>query len=180
MAIARPRLLILTPMVAATLVLFLPPVVVERAVSTFDTSQPSVRERIGMLHTGLAMVREHPFLGVGPEMVQPAYPAYRTDSAPMRTPPHLHNNLVQIAAERGLSGVAAYLAILTVFAVHAARSLRDRSLTGRSAIAGCLLAVAGVTVAGLFEYSWGDAEVWILTLTCLATPFALSPAASHS
>lgn len=179
-AIVRPRLLILTPMVAATLVLFLPPVVVARAVSIFDTSQPSVRERIGMLHTGLAMVRDHPFLGLGPEMVQPAYPAYRTDSAPKRTPPHLHNNLVQIAAERGLSGVAAYLAILAVFAVHAARSLRGRSPAGRSAIAGCLLAVTGVTVAGLFEYSWGDAEVWILTLTCLATPFALSPATSRS
>jgi O-antigen ligase len=176
-AIVRPRLLILTPMAAATLILVLPSVVIERAASTFDTGQPSVRERIGMLHTGLAMVRDHPILGLGPEMVQPAYPTYRTGSAPRRTPPHLHNNLVQIAAERGLAGVAAYLAILVVFTVQAARALRDRSLDARAAIAGCLLAVTGVTVAGLFEYSWGDAEVWFLTLTCLATPFALSPAA---
>ncbi|MCK5377503.1 MAG: hypothetical protein KAJ97_10490 [Acidobacteria bacterium] len=44
------------------------------------------------------------------------------------------------------------------------------------AVAGCLLAVFGVTLAGLFEYSWGDAEVWILTLMCIASPFALIPA----
>ncbi|MEJ2189014.1 MAG: O-antigen ligase family protein, partial [Acidobacteriota bacterium] len=166
-AIARPRMLILTPLVTATLVLILPPAVVERAASTFDTSQPSVRERIGMLHSGLAMVHDHPILGLGPGMVQPTYQTYRTEFAPERTPPHLHNNLVQIAAEKGLLGVAAYLAILAVFAVHAIRSLKDRSPTGRPAIIGCLLAVVGVTVAGLFEYSWGDAEVWILTLTCL-------------
>ena len=34
---------------------------------------------------------------------------------------------------------------------------------------------AGVTTAGFFEYNWGDAEVWILTLVSLSAPFALVP-----
>jgi hypothetical protein len=36
-----------------------------------------------------------------------------------------------------------------------------------------MLAIAGLSVAGLFEYNWGDAEVWIPTLAVLAVPFAL-------
>ncbi len=174
-AIARPRTLILLPMLAMTLVLALPQNVVERAASTFDPGQPSVRARIGMLHTGLAMVRDHPVFGLGPGMVQPAYPEYRAGAAPQRIP-HLHNNVVQIAAERGLVGLGAYLAILAVFVVYAARALRGPERASRPAVAGCLLAVVGVSVAGLFEYNWGDAEVWILTLMCLASPFALVPA----
>jgi hypothetical protein len=42
-------------------------------------------------------------------------------------------------------------------------------------IVGCLMAVAGVTAAGFFEYNWGDAEVWIVTLVSLSAPFALVP-----
>ena len=174
-AIARPRTLILLPMLAATLVLALPRSILERAVSTFDSAQPSVQERIGMLHTGMAMVRDHPILGLGPAVMQSAYPEYRVSTAPERIP-HLHNNAVQIAAERGLVGLGAYVAILAVFVVYAVRALRGPERASRPAVAGCLLAVVGVTVAGLFEYNWGDAEVWILTLMCLASPFALIPA----
>jgi hypothetical protein len=37
------------------------------------------------------------------------------------------------------------------------------------------MAVAGVTAAGLFEYNWGDAEVWIVTLVSLSAPCVLLP-----
>ena len=169
--LGRSRTLLLVPLAAVVLLLAMPRAVVERAVSVVDLDQPSIRERVAMLDAGVRMVRDHPFLGVGPGMVQQAFTSYRGAEAPERVP-HLHNNVMQIAAERGLAGLAAYLGILLVFAVHVWRALRLPTQVSRPAIIGCLLAAVGVTVAGFFEYNWGDAEVWIVTLVCLAAPFA--------
>ena len=169
--VGRPRTLLLVPLAAVVLALAMPQSVVERTVSVLDLEQPSVRERVAMLDAGVRMVGDHPVLGVGPGMVQPAFTTYRDEAAPPRVP-HLHNNLVQIAAERGLAGLAAYLGILLVFAFHIWRALRKPTQISRPAIVGCLSAIVGVTVAGVFEYNWGDAEVWIVTLVCLAAPFA--------
>ena len=72
------------------------------------------------------------------------------------------------------SSARAHPCVLATFAVHTWRELRRRGQPDLPALAGCLLAVWGVTVAGLFEYNWGDAEVWIVTLAVLAVPFALA------
>lgn len=173
-AVSRSRALILLPLVAVLAFLVAPQPVVQRVSSTFDLHDPATRERLAMYDAGLAMVRDHPVLGLGPGLVQPAFADYRSEEAPPRIP-HLHNNLIQISAERGIAGLATYLAVLAVFAFHVGRALRGGSETTRPALVGCLMAVAGVTTAGLFEYNWGDAEVWIVTLVGLSAPFALAP-----
>lgn len=171
-AASRPRALIFLPLAAMTFILILPQPVLNRANSTFNLRDQSTRERLGMLNSGLEMARDNPFFGLGPGMVEPAFAEYRSDEAPARIP-HLHNNVVQIAAERGGVGLLAYLAILAVFGIHSARALREATERQRSIIVGCLMAIAGVTAAGLFEYNWGDAEVWIVTLVSLSMPFGL-------
>jgi O-antigen ligase len=169
----RPRALFAYPVLALALALTLPRSVVDRVVSIVDLHQGSNYDRLCMLSSGAQMVEDNPVFGVGLGMVERRYPVYRADDAPRWRVPHLHNNVVQLAAERGLLGLAAYLAILATFAVHTWRALRQPGQHHFPALAGCLLAVWGVTVAGLFEYNWGDAEVWIVTLTLLAAPFAL-------
>jgi putative inorganic carbon (HCO3(-)) transporter len=148
--------------------------VLNRAATTVDLADPATRERLFMLDSGLRMVGDHPALGLGPGLVQRTYAAYRSDEAPPRIP-HLHNNAVQIAAERGIAGLLAYLAVLAVFAHHIWRAMQTASPDARPALMGCAMAVAGVTAAGFFEYNWGDAEVWIVTLVSLSAPFALIP-----
>lgn len=174
LAASRTRALILLPLVTMSLILILPQPVLQRVNSTLDPRDRSTRERLEMIHAGLKMVRDHPFLGLGPGLVQPAFCTYRSVEAPTRIP-HLHNNIVQIAAERGGVGLLAYLSILATFGLHSARALRDGPKTARPALIGCLMAISGVTAAGLFEYNWGDAEVWIVTLVSLSAPFALVP-----
>jgi hypothetical protein len=105
-------------------------------------------------------------------LVQPAYSDYRSGTAPERIP-HLHNNAIQITAERGFAGLLTYFAILGVFGAYAWRALQISPPVVRPVVIGCLMAVAGVTAAGFFEYNWGDAEVWIVTLVSLSAPFAL-------
>jgi O-antigen ligase len=172
-AVGRPRALILLPLVASLLYLALPQPVLKRATSTFDFREAATRERLEMFDAGLGMVRDHPILGLGPGLVQPAYADYRSGSAPERIP-HLHNNAIQIAAERGTAGFLTYLTILGFFGLHVWRALHIDPPAARPVIIGCLMAVAGVTAAGFFEYNWGDAEVWIVTLVSLSAPFALA------
>lgn len=174
-AVWRPRAFLLYPVVAVLLVVLLPRPVVNRMISIVDLRQPANYDRLCMLISAEQMIQDNPLCGVGLGMVERRYPVYRRDDAPRWTVPHLHNNVLQIGAERGLFGLAAYLWILVTFARFTWRALRSPDRAAFPALAGCFLAVAGITVAGLFEYNWGDAEVWILTLTCLAAPYALAP-----
>ena len=172
LAVHRPRALILLPLAATLLLLALPKPVLDRAAATVDLDDAATRERLGMFEAGAAMVRDHPVFGLGPGLVQPAYAEYRRGEAPHRIP-HLHNNIIQISAERGVVGLLAYGAILFTALLQMYRAFRTAPHNSRPAIVGCLMAAAGVTTAGLFEYNWGDAEVWIVTLMSLSAPFAL-------
>ncbi len=171
----RPRVVLLLPVLALAAVVALPRSVLERAVSIVDLHHPSNYDRLCMVSSGLAMAEDHSVFGVGLGMVERRYPVYRQDDAPRWRVPHLHNNLLQVAAERGLVGLASYLATLAVFAVHASDAMRRAEPRLLAPLAGCVLAATGVAVAGLFEYNWGDAEVWIPTLAVLSAPFALVP-----
>ena len=168
----KPKALLLIPVVILAGAVIAPLTLRERVVSIFDPFHPTNYERLCMVTSGLGMIRDHPLTGVGIDMVEPAYPEYRAADAPHLRIPHLHNNVVQIAAERGLPTLVAYLAILAVFFRRSAQILGGEPSPVAPAVGGCLLAIVGISVAGLFEYNWGDAEVWIPTLACLSTPFA--------
>jgi len=136
----------------------------------FDLNDPTNRDRRAMLVVGAGMVRDHPIFGVGPEMVQRVYADYRPEYAVNATNPHLHNVPVQIAAERGLPALLAWL----WFVVVAGRDLTRRVWSGRSpAVAGAgLAALVAMLTAGLFEYNFGDSEFLMLFLGLLTLPFA--------
>ncbi|NCO69785.1 MAG: hypothetical protein GW878_04570, partial [Acidobacteria bacterium] len=81
--------------------------------------------------------------------------------------PHLHNNPLQIAAERGLPALAAYLWLIGAFVTTTWRGLRLVDGRRRIAAAASLAAVVGITVAGLFEYNFWSAPVQYLTFVLL-------------
>ena len=171
-----PRL-ILAYVPAAVLFIALAPVpLLHRVVSIADLRDASNYDRLCMLEAGLAMVRERPLFGCGPELVERRYAIYRAPSAPRYEIPHLHNNLLQIAAERGLPALASYLWLTIASAVVAWR--RFRAEGGRRGpradlYVGVMLALLAFNVAGLFENNWGDTEVQRPLLFVLALPFCL-------
>ena len=171
--VRRPKLL---PAVAAALVLVYvvaPPAIRERIRSTTDLSDRTNRDRIAMVHAGARMVAENPVLGLGADMVEPYYPLYRDADAPRWNVPHLHDNVVQLAAANGLFAAGAYLAIVAVFLAKAISAVRRGDEPARAAIwAGALLAGTAITIAGFFEYNFGDTEVEMATLLILALPFS--------
>jgi O-antigen ligase len=172
LALRRPKGLLLLVPAVVLLFLLLPAQIQGRVRSIGDLRDPTSRDRIAMARAGLKMVRDHPLFGVGPDMVKPLYPQYRDAEAVRPVVPHLHNNVLQFAAANGLFAAAAYLALVGLFLWRAVTLLRRETHPDRAALlAGAVLAGVALTVAGLFEYNFGDTEVEMATLLVMAVPF---------
>ncbi len=118
------------------------------------------------------MVRDHPLTGVGPDMVERVYPQYRVPDAVKTNNPHLHNVPMQIAAERGLPALAAWLWFLASVLRRDCWQLVCDARRQASLAAAALAAVAAMLAAGLFEYNFGDSEFLMLFLVLITLPFA--------
>jgi O-antigen ligase len=173
-----PRWLLALPVAALLFALLAPAAVRDRVCSIVDLHDPSNRDRLAMARAGLAMVRDRPLVGLGPEMVEELYPRYRVETAVRDVVPHLHDTYLQLAAERGLPALAVYLALIGWPLRLAWRRFRAeggwRGERGDLHL-GVLLALVGFGVAGLFEHNWGDTEVQRQVLFLLALPFCLPP-----
>ncbi len=171
--VRRPRgLLVLAPALV-TLFLVVPGSVRARFVSIGDLRDGSNWDRVLMVKAGMRMVSDSPIFGVGPDEVRPLYPFYRDAAARDWRVPHLHNNIVQIAASNGVFACASYLALMGIFFFHTGRALRRERRPDRAALlAGAWLSGVALFVAGLFEYNFGDTEIEMATLLILAVPFA--------
>ena len=164
------RLLALIPIMIVVGLLLAPPALVERAMSMFDRKDLTSRDRVAMLEAGVAMVRDYPLMGVGPSQIERVYPRYRVSDAVKPTNPHLHNVPMQIAAERGLLALGAWLwFVVSVFVglFRLVRKSRHKSLA-----AAALGAMAAMLAAGLTEYNFGDSEFLMLLLVMITLPFA--------
>ncbi len=134
---------------------------------------PSIAIRLQMWQTGLRMVERHPWVGVGPNNIKEVYNLYLP---PGEVPivgyhEHLHNDFVQLAAERGLPCLAAWLwfmIALLVGSLRLARKLKSFPWAAHAAVAGWLAMVA----EGFFEFNFGTSPVLMVFLFLMAVPFA--------
>ena len=139
----------------------------------FDPGESGIVERRYMWQSGLAMWRERPLLGWGPGGVKREYSRYALPEAFKKRTGHVHNTPLQIVVERGIPGLAAWLAIWIAFywqAILLLRRLDPDSTRERAIVAGSMAAVTGFLVGGLSEYSFGDSEVVMLAWTVMALP----------
>jgi O-antigen ligase len=169
------RLFALLPILAAIFIAIAPGQIAKRYASMFNMNDPTVHDRYTMLRIGERMILKHPLTGVGPNMVQRQYADYKGSDSLVgpdgvtHINPHLHNDLLQIAAERGLPALALWL----WFVVALVRDLWRRFHAGQRELAATALAtVIALLTAGLFEYNFGDSEVLMLFLTIVTLPAA--------
>jgi len=181
-AVRAPRLLGVVA-AAVLLLLVLRPASLGERLTVHDASS---LDRYYMWQAGLDMVLDRPVFGQGPGMILVTYPRYRWPEAPNPQAPHLHNNPLQIAAERGVPGLVFFL----WWYAAALSAARDETRLARGGGPGCtradaaagaaaLALLVAIFVAGLVEYNLGDSEVLMLVLLVTATPFALR-AARHA
>lgn len=171
----RPGVVALLPFALSLAVLLSPPLVRERIFSMVDLQDESIRNRFDMAGCGLAMIADFPLFGTGLQQVEVLYPRYKS-SPSMPDVPHLHNNLLQIAAERGLPAAAVWLWFIAALGIQAARMarLRDARPWARASALTAVGAVVGLFAAGMFEYNFGDTEVLILFVLVTAMPYGLN------
>ena len=162
---------------AVALAVFLAPTTVQqRFVSIFDVRDVTNYDRLCMVEAGLRMVKERPFFGLGPETVGIRYPIYRQPTAPRRSVPHLHNSFVHLAAERGLTSLAAYLWLMGAALALAFRSYRRQIVHGQAdadLYLASFLTLLAFNVAGVFEANWRDTELQRVALFLVSVPYLL-------
>jgi O-antigen ligase len=164
------RMLAVLPVIVALFVALAPSTVTDRVYSIFDLNDPSNRDRLAMMRSGARMIQDDPLTGVGPNMIESAYPRYRDATAVNENSPHLHNVPLQIAAERGLPALAAWLWFLAVVTRDLWRLWRRSAYP--SLVGGALAALVSMLAAGFFEYNFGDSEFLMLLLVLVTLPFA--------
>ncbi|HYK91283.1 MAG TPA: glycosyltransferase [Acidobacteriota bacterium] len=177
--------------VAALLVIILaiyivsPSSVRQRLRSAFDLADPNTRNRIELFGTAVRLIQDNPWFGVGPKNVGHEALRYRgTHEWPDWMYQHMHNNVLQIAAERGIPGLLIWLWFMVALAWDALRSFRlsrkqsDQTEANREALltsAAALGAWTALMIAGAFEYNFGDSEVLTLFLFMMSVAFTLRP-----
>lgn len=118
----------------------------------------AVVERVAHLQAGLAMFFEHPLTGIGAGNYSLAYegsahyPPYAIH--PWYTSQgHAHNFYINVAAETGIGGLAAYLLLLTSLFYQAWRTLQHvEHWFTISVAAGCCGILGSVATQNLFEH----------------------------
>ena len=120
---------------AAVFIAIAPGKIAARYASMFNMNDPTVRDRVTMLHIGERMIGAHPLAGVGPNMVQRLYVDYKGSDSLVgpdgvtHINPHLHNDFLQIAAERGLPALALRTAACPGAGPHRSSPMRMPSWT---------------------------------------------------
>ena len=135
----------------------------------------SNQHRVVCWRTGWAMIRAHPFFGVGPEQVGPKLMQYVPSDIPRPLPEgwygHLHNLYIHYAAERGVPTMLALVWLLGMVLWDFLRALR-RLPPGRgeekSILHGAVAVVVAIMVSGIFEVNLGDSEVLTMFLAVVA------------
>ena len=164
------------PVVAVIAFLVAPAALKERVTSIVQPhgQMDSNEHRNITRQTGIAIIRAHPLLGLGPEQVKYQFERWVPADIPKPLPEgwygHLHNVYLQYAAERGLPALACMLWIIGKMARDFRNSLAMRARPDARFIwLGALAVIAAILAEGFFEYNLGDSEVltmFLATMTC--------------
>jgi putative inorganic carbon (hco3(-)) transporter len=155
-----------------------PSVVQRRIQSMWDTNDPSNYARLAIWTVGLRMVQAHPWTGVGPQRISKVFYDYHPHPEDRRRsgfyPVHMHNNLLQFAAERGIPCALFWLWLMLKLGLdhwrsfHAARHPKQRTFAAVG-----LVSVVVLLLAGFFEFNFGDSEVLMIFLFLVSAPYAV-------
>jgi putative inorganic carbon (hco3(-)) transporter len=126
---------------------------------------------------GVRMIKDHPLFGVGPERIHTEFPRYYRGDDIAKVNfyyGHLENNIVQLAAERGLLCLAAFLWLIFELYASFIGMLKTATSETRWIILSALSALTGFIIAGFFAYNFGDSEVLLLLLFIVSVPYGVS------
>jgi hypothetical protein len=161
---SRRALLVLTLMAVPVAVAGLLYIQYVRNVSFIDANDDSTawrltvwREAVGVLTSEL----RHLVAGVGMDSLKTHWQDWQMFDNGKRPIGHLHSTPLQLAFERGIPALIAWLAWMLIFLKRLYDGLRDdgRDWLERGILLGTSGGTIGFLAAGLVHYNWGDSEV---------------------
>ncbi len=169
----KPKALIIVPVAVVLIMLLSPKEVKQRALSIFSTRSYSNAQRIEYMQAGLQIIREYPLIGTGPDTVDIVFQHPKYDlSQDAKRNVHLHNNIIQIGAERGIPTLIVWFVTIVWIFISLCKLIANRDPALFPFTVAALAALLAHFAAGLFEYNFADAEVAVLFLYILTIPFA--------
>ena len=131
-----------------------------RGLNWVSTGDSGTHFRVLMWEDGLRLVRQHPWFGVGLDAIYNHWQEWGIRGFSLyHVIYHFHSDYIQIAVERGLLTLAAWLWFVVayvVFLVRLLRRTREHSRFATGVVAGVLAAFAGYLVPSTVQYCLGD------------------------
>lgn len=148
----------------------LPQSIKTRMTSIFDPENATNKDRVYMMSIGIKVFKDYPFTGVGPNNIEKVYDRYKPAEAEL-TNLHLHNNFLQVLAERGILALLSLLTAFIAIFIFLIQKIKNSIDLEKGIALGGLFLFIGFLVSGLFEYNFGDAEIKFLLFYFLSIPF---------
>jgi putative inorganic carbon (hco3(-)) transporter len=140
-------------------VIFVPHPLKDRIMSIGDLNFPSNKSRIIMWETGLRIIKDYFFLGIGDTDLLPLYKTYKIPEFSGEGI-HMHNNFMQAFVSFGIIGFVIWL---TMMGYILFKQIKIFLLTKKNKILNTLAlssiaCMVAFQISGLTEYNFGDYE----------------------
>lgn len=150
-----------------------------RGVNWISISDPGTRFRVLMWEDGLRLVRGHPWFGVGMETVRIHWEEWNIRGFILyHVQSHFHSTFLQIAVERGLTTLAAWLWFVVaylIFLVRLVGKTRERSRFATTVVTGILSGFVAFLATSWVHYNLGEESL----VMALFFYFGLAVAIDH-
>lgn len=118
----------------------------EASHATAELDRGTVQERLELWRSGYEMVRDNPWLGVGPGNYPNAVAFYNPALAKLPA----HNSIVGIAAETGIPGLILFLGLILAVLIALVRQTVSAGSRNQQLTCMLLAAIIGLLAGGLF------------------------------
>jgi len=175
-AVRKRILLAVLPILLVAFFFLAPEGFQSRITSIADPDHPANVERVHMWRAGLEIFRDHPVAGVGLMDQSELYEQYRAREA-RESHGHFHNIFIQVAAARGIIGLAVFLFLLSAMGLATRRGIRagrELSSFAEALAIGGFGSYLGFIAGGFFEWNFGDSEVIMLVFFLVGVAIALT------
>jgi hypothetical protein len=146
-----------------------------RTTQTTNLTDDSSQRRFAYMLAGLRLIPSHPVLGVGIDSQKYHWKEW---GFPGDYVTHTHSTPIQIAVDRGLPALGAYLWLMAMLFVMIwrgyKRSLLEGDATSSGLMLGAIAALIGFSASSLVNYNFGDSEPLLMLLSVLALALVAS------
>ena len=150
----------------------------KRGLKWLDHSDTGTQYRVLLWEDGLRLVRQHPWFGVGMESIRAHFVQWNLRAFILfKAQSHFHSDPLQIAVERGLLTLAAWIWFVVAYAAFLLKLVRragERTRFGAGVAAGALAGLIAWLVTSIVHYNLGEEPLVMMLFFQVGLALALN------